>query len=225
VNAQVLLAAGGPSDNKGIIEQTGGNLTVNDALFIGYDAPHTGIYNISAGTLTTKNLWFRFGIGELTQTGGIVNAQNLILAEGGNPLTHSLYDLQSGAFNVSGVANIGKAPGAGDPFAGGSLGSMNISGGVATFGSVLFGDDSTDQIHISGAGILRVNQNNYSEAAALASIAAGDITGAGLIVSTYNSGNGLFTQISAVPEPSTALLTLLGLCAMACSRRPATRKP
>lgn len=225
VTSQVLLAAGGPSDNKGVIEQTGGSLTVNDALFIGYDAPHTGMYNISAGTLTTNNLWFRFGTGVLTQTGGIVNAVNLILAEGGNPLTSALVDLQSGTFNVSGVGNIGKAPGAGDPFAGGSLGSMKISGGVATFGSLLFGDDPTDQIHISGSGILRVSQTNYSEANALASIAAGDITGAGLFVSTYNSGNGLFTQISAVPEPSTVLLTLLGLWAAAFSRIGVNRKP
>ena len=225
VTGQVLLAAGGPSDNKGIIEQTGGSLTVDDALFIAFDPPHTGIYNISNGTLTTKNLWFRFGNGTLTQTGGTVNAQDLILAEGGNPFTSALYDLQSGEFNVSGTANIGKAPGAGDPFAGGSLGSMNISGGVATFGSLLFGTDPTDQIHISGSGILRVSQANYSEANALASIAAGDIVGTDLIVSTYNSGSALFTQISAVPEPSTLLLTLLGLSAAAFSRFGANRKP
>lgn len=211
ITNQLLLAAGGPSDNKGVIDQTGGDVAVNDAIFIGYDSAHTGIYNLSNGTLTTGNLWFRFGTGVFTQSGGVVNANQLVLAEGGNPFTSALYDLQAGAFNVSGAANIGKAPGAGDPFAGGSLGSMNISGGVATFGSLLFGTDPTDQVHMSGSGILRVSQANYSEANALANIAAGQITGAGLMVSTYNSGNALYTQISAVPEPATGVLIGLGL--------------
>jgi hypothetical protein len=218
VTAQVLLAAGGASDNKGIINQSDGTLTVDDALFIAFDAPHTGVYNISGGVLTTGNLWFRFGNGTLTQTGGTVNAMQLVLAEGGNPFTSSLYDLQSGLFNVAGAANIGKAPGLGDPFAGGSLGSMNISGGIATFGELLFGTDPTDQIHISGSGILRVSQATLSEAAALAAITGGQITGTGLMVSTYDSGSALFTQVS-VPEPTTFAAAFVGLCVTALIRK------
>jgi hypothetical protein len=224
VAAQVLLAAGGPSDNKGIVDQTGGTLTVGDALFIAFDPPHTGIYNISGGTVTTGNLWFRFGNGTLNQTGGAVNATNLILAEGGNPFTSSVYNLSSGQFNVASVANIGKAPGAGDPFVGSSHGSMNISGGVATFGNLLFGLDPTDQIHMSGAGILRVNQTNYSQAAAMADIASGKITGAGLVVTTFNSGNGVFTQISAVPEPTSLACSLFGLGVVGSMGRRKQRK-
>lgn len=209
VTAQVLLAAGGASDNRGIINQTGGSLTVDDALFIAFGPSHSANYNLSNGTVTTGNLWFRFGNGILTQTGGTMNAQQLVLAEGGNPFTASLYDLQNGLFNVAAAANIGKPPGAGDPNAGSSHGSMNISGGIATFGSLLFGTDPTDQIHMFASGILRVNQTTYSPANAQSDISSGKITGIGLVVSTVMVGNNTYTQISSVPEP-TGILLLIG---------------
>jgi hypothetical protein len=215
VTGQVLLAAGGPSDNYGIINQSGGSLTVADAIFIAFDAPHSADFNLSDGTVTTGNLWFRFGNGTLTQTGGVMNAQQLVLAEGGNPFTSSLYDMQSGLFNVAGAANIGKAPGAGDPFAGSSLGSMNLSGGIATFGELLFGTDPTDDLNITGTGILRVDQANYSEADAQSDIASGNIVGAGLIVSTVVVGGTTYTQVSAIPEPSSIVLVVVALTCLA----------
>ena len=219
VSQQVLLAAGGASNNYGVVNQTGGSLTVGDALFIAFDAFHSADYNLSGGTVSTGNLWFRFGTGTLTQSGGEMDASQLVLAEGGNPLTHSIYNLQSGVFNVANAANIGKAPGAGDPFAGGSNGWMNISGGVATFGSLLFGTDPTDQIHMSAAGILRVLQSNYSTAAALADIASNKITGSGLLVTTVSVGNKTYTQISAVPEPSSIVSMIVGASGLLLARR------
>jgi hypothetical protein len=207
---QVLLAAGGPSNNFGVINQSGGSLTVNDALFIAFDVSHSANYNLSGGNVTTGNLWFRFGNGTLTQTGGTMNAQQLVLDEGGNPFTSALYDLQGGQFNVAAAANIGKPPGAGDPFAGSSLGSMNISGGIATFGSLLFGTDPTDQIHMFASGILRVNQTNYSTTNAQSDISSGKITGIGLVVSTVTVGNDTYTQINSVPEPTTLSIALFG---------------
>jgi hypothetical protein len=212
VTGQAVVGAGGPTNNKGTVDQTGGTLTVSDALFLAFDPPHTGIYNISGGTMTTGNLWFRFGNGTLNQTGGAVNATNLILAEGGDGIASSVYNLSSGQFNVSNNANIGKAPGAGDPIAN-SHGSMNISGGIATFGNLFFGLDPTDQIHMSGSGILRIKQSNYSMASATADIAGNKITGSGLVVSTFNNGNGLYTQVARVPEPATLTLAvaLLGI--------------
>ena len=102
VAQQVLVGLGGPSNNHGVVNQSGGSLTVGDALFIAFDSSHTAEYNLSGGTVTTGNLWFRFGNGTLTQTGGTMNAQQLVLAEGGNPLSSSLYDLQGGLFNVAG---------------------------------------------------------------------------------------------------------------------------
>jgi len=215
---QVLLGAGGPGDHKGVINQLGGSLTVGDALFLAFGSSHSAEYNLSDGTITTGNLWFRFGNGTLTQTGGEVNAQQLVLAEGGNPLTSSLYDIQGGIFNVADAANIGKAPGTGDPFAGSSLGSMNISGGIATFGELLFGSDPTDVINISGSGILRVNQANYSEADALADIADGKILGSNLVVSTVSDATPL-TQIAVIPEPAGLTLALFSVVAGTLLRR------
>lgn len=209
MTGQILLGAGGASNNYGVINQSGGTVNVADAIFIAFDAPHSADYNLSGGTVSTGNLWFRFGNGKLTQTGGTMNAHDLVLAEGGNPLTSSLYDLQAGALNVAAVANIGKAPGAGDPFAGSSLGSMNISGGIATFGELLFGTDPTDVVNLSGTGVLRVSQATYSEANAIAAINAGKIVGANLIVSTISLGGDMYTQVSAVPEPTSLALGLL----------------
>lgn len=209
LTGQILLGAGGASNNYGVINQSGGTVNVADAIFIAFDAPHSADYNLSGGTVSTGNLWFRFGNGKLTQTGGTMNAHDLVLAEGGNPLTSSLYDLQAGTLNVAAVANIGKAPGAGDPFAGSSLGSMNISGGIATFGELLFGTDPTDVINLSGTGVLRVSQATYSEANAIAAINAGKIVGANLIVSTISLGGDMYTQVSAVPEPTSLALGLL----------------
>ena len=223
LTGQILLGAGGASQNYGVINQSGGSVNVADAIFIAFDAPHSADYNLSGGTVTTGNLWFRFGNGRLTQTGGTMNTHDLVLAEGGNPLTSSLYDLQGGLLNIEAVANIGKAPGAGDPFAGSSLGSMNISGGIATIGELLFGTDATDVINISGSGILRVNQATYSEADALAAIAAGKIVGANLIVSTVMVDNSTLTQVSAVPEPSSMAL-LLGVVLLTRSSASRSRR-
>ena len=222
---KILLAAGGPTDNHGVINQSGGTVTVDDAIFIAFNVTHTAEYNISDGTVNTGNLWFRFGNGTMTQTGGDVNAAQLVLAEGGGPLTNAAYNLQGGTLNVTGDANIGKAPGGpGDPF-GGSYGVMNLSGGVATFGDLLFGNDTvnldndpTDVINLSGSGILRVDQANYSEADALADISAGKIFGSNLVVSTFN-GAAPLTQISVIPEPASVALALFLAAAATCVRR------
>jgi hypothetical protein len=218
VSQQVILTGGGNASH-GIVNQSGGSLTVGDALFIAFEPFHTAEYNLSGGTVTTGNLWFRFGTATLTQSGGQMDANQLVLAEGGNPLTRSIYNLQSGVFNVANAANIGKAPGAGDPFAGGSNGWMNISGGIATFGSLLFGTDPTDQIHMSGTGILRVLQSNYSTAAALAAIASNKIEGSNLVVSTVSANNKTYTQIAAVPEPASVFSLIVGISGFAMARR------
>jgi len=198
---QLILGAGGASDNYGVVDQSGGSISVADAIFLAFDATHSADYNLSGGTVTTGNLWFRFGNGRVTQTGGEMNANALILGEGGNSLNSSIYDLQGGTLNVSATANIGKPPGAGDPFVGSSLGSMNISGGVATIGELLFGSDPTDVINISGSGVLRVSQTTFSEADALAAISGNKILGTGLNVSSVNVSGLTYTQVTAVPEP------------------------
>jgi hypothetical protein len=223
ITGQILLAAGGNEPVYGVINQSGGMVNIGDAIFLAYEPSHSADYLLSDGAVTIgNNLWFRCGNATLTQTGGSMSAGQLVLAEGGAPDTASLYDLQGGEFTVSGVANIGKAPGEGDPFAN-SNGSMNISGGVATFGELLFGTDPTDVINISGAGILRVNQAAYSEADALADIAGGKITGAGLVVSTVDVGNGPYTQVSVVPEPGTLALAAALFAAVLLGKR-STRK-
>jgi hypothetical protein len=198
ITNQALVGAGG-GGNLGIINQTGGSLSItggDPVMFLAYDSDDSADYEISDGELTVGNLWFRFGNGTLTQTGGTVNAAQLVLGEGGNPLTSALYDLQDGTFNVAGNANIGRAPG-GENFPGSDLGSLQISGGVATFGDLLFGTDPTDQVVLSDSGVLRIVQSNYSVASALADIAAGNIAGVDLSVSTVDVGGVLYTQINA----------------------------
>lgn len=188
----------GSGSNSGTVSQTGGDVTVIGAdpvIFLAYDTDDTANYTISDGKFSVGNLWFRFGVGTMTQTGGLVEATQLVLGESGGPSSQATYALQSGTMNVSGVANIGKAPGAGDPLAN-SHGTMLVSGGTATFGGLLFGVDATDFISISGDGLLRVLRSNYSEADALADIAAGNITGTNLWVSTVDLAGLAYTQIN-----------------------------
>ncbi len=215
VQNQMLVAVSGDPDVYGVIDQSGGSLTVSDALFLAFESANKADYNLSGGSANIGNLWFRFGEATLTQTGGTMTAQNLVLGEGGDGSASSLYDLRGGSFNVIGTANIGKALGAGDPLPN-SLGSMLISGGTATFGQLLFGNDPTDTIQISGQGILRINQSAFGEAAALMAIASGNITGQKLAVSTVIDGMQTYTQIVAVPEPMAftcaAILAMAGIC-------------
>ena len=199
---RAMVGLGGGA-NTGSVTQSGGSIAITGSdpvLFLAFDTDDTADYQISGGELTVGNLWFRFGNGTFTQTGGAVNATQLILGEGGNTLTSSLYDLQDGTFDVSGNANIGRAPG-GENFPGSDLGTLQISGGVATFGDLLFGSDPTDQVIMSDTGILRVEQTNYSLADAMADIAANNVVGTGganLALNTVDVEGTFYTEIAAL---------------------------
>ena len=200
ISNQALVGASSGA-NRGVVNQTGGTISItggDPVIFLAFDSDDTASYNISGGELDTGNLWFRFGRGTMTQTGGAVNASQLILGEGGNASSQATYDISGGSLKVSGNANIGKPPGAGDAAAGNSHGTMHISGGIATFGDLLFGTDATDFIQLSAAGLLRVQQANYSIGDAQADILAGKITGSNLWVSSVNLSGVLFTQIISV---------------------------
>jgi hypothetical protein len=191
--------ASGGGANTATINQSGGLLSVvgsDPVMFLAFDEDDTVDYNLSGGELSAGNLWFRFGNATFTQTGGNVSVDALILGEGGSESTQSLYDLRAGTLSVSGRANIGSAPGGDDPFPN-SDGKMTISGGIATFGDLFFGVDSTDVIELSGTGLLRINQTYYTEELALFDISAGSILGSNLEVSTVDVGGILYTQISS----------------------------
>jgi hypothetical protein len=139
----------------------------------------------------------------MTQTGGTVAALRLVLGEGGNASSRATYNLNGGVLEVLEDANIGKGPGIGDPLAN-SYGTINISGGIAIFGDVYFGNDATDIIHLSGTGLLRVQQSNYPMSDAAADISAGKIIGTELFLSQVEIDNLLYTQISTfITAPST----------------------
>lgn len=178
VLSQMRVAIGGTT-KRAIVNQSGGSLTVDDALFLGFDAWCTADYNLSGGSITTNNLWFRQGTATLTQTGGAISAGYLILAEGGfttmPPNGKSFYDLKGGTIDVQYRATIGMW--GADEFED-SFGTMRISGtGVATFGDLYFGTDETDFIEIVGNGVLNVRDDLYTEQYALEDIANGKIVG------------------------------------------------
>ena len=203
LTSQALVGAGGGS-NQGTVNQSGGTLRIlgsDPVVFLAFDDDDTADYNISGGELHTGNLWFRFGKGTLSQSGGLVDAAQLILGEGGNSASQATYYLSGGALTVSGIANVGKAPGGGDPIAN-SHGTMTVSGGIAVFGDLLFGNDATDVINLSDNGVVRVRQANYSPAEAMADINLGNFVGAQLSVSSIVVGAVMYTQITpfvAVP--------------------------
>jgi hypothetical protein len=180
-----------------IVNQSGGSITVDDALFIGFDAWATIDYNFSGGAINTNNLWFRQGTGRLNQTGGSITADNLILGEGGfttvPPNGESFYDLKGGTLEIQNRAFIGMA--GGDELED-SFGTMRISGsGVATFGDLYFGTDETDYIEIVGNGVLNINQNFYSVDYAQEDMANGRILGNDLEIRTVEINSVNYTQI------------------------------
>lgn len=196
ITNRAYFGSGGGS-NTATINQTGGSVRVTGSdpvVFLAFDEDDTANFTISGGEFSTGNLWFRFGNATLTQTGGEVSLDALILGEGGSESTQSLYELRGGSLSVSGRANIGKAPGGDDPFPN-SDGRMAITGGVATFGDLFFGIDPTDVIQLSGTGILRIDQSNYTESFALSDIAAGYILGDNIEVSTVDINGTIYTQI------------------------------
>ncbi len=199
---QLLVGIGGDPATivHGVLNQTGGSLAVGDALFLAFEPYNVAEYNLSGGTLTLNNLWLRFGNATVNQSGGDINAANLVVGEGGTTDTLSTYNLSGGTLTLLGSANIGRGLG-GDPFPVGSNGMLKISGtGLATFEDLYFGTESTDVIQISGDGVLRVNQYAYPEATALADIAAGKILGNELEVSTIDLFGLPYTQIISTAE-------------------------
>lgn len=194
---RALIGAGGGS-NTGVVNQSGGELTIagsDPVMFLAFDEDDTANFAISAGKLQAGNLWFRFGKGTLTQSGGLVEVAQLILGEGGNSASQARYDLHGGALTVSGSANIGKAPGAGDPIAN-SHGKMTITGGVAMLGDLLFGNDATDVIELAENGVVRVRQANYSLAEASNDVTLGNFVGEQLFVSSIAIAGTMYTQIT-----------------------------
>lgn len=201
INDRVVIGAGSGA-NRAVIHQKGGDLSVigsDPVVFLAYDSDDAAEYLLTDGRVQAGNLWFRFGNAVLTQTGGAVEVDALILGEGGTPSTAAIYELHGGTLTVAGTANIGKGPGNIDSFPD-SNGSLRISDGTAMFGGLSFGDDASDTIQFLGAGLglLHVRHSNYSEADALMDISTGNITGVNLSVSTLNVGAILHTEIRSL---------------------------
>lgn len=214
--ALTVIGTGGNDGivNNGAINQSGGSIILNNvALFLGYDTGNTASYDISGGSLTLNagNLWARFGNVTFTQSGGAVSISDSVTWGEGGSGTISIYNLTEGSLNVGGGFYVGRATyGEGLD---GSSGELNISGGVATLGSLYFGanldGNENASVNLSGNGLLYVLQSNYSLDAANADISAGNITGTELQVSTAKIGGIDYTEVRPIPEPSSICFFVL----------------
>lgn len=240
---EVLMGASNPGFYKeGKLNLNGGTLVSFGAFFIAFEPEATETVNVAPGSLldVNANLFGRFGIATVNQTGGAVDVQNnLIWGEGGDDggfTNRSEYNIMAGTLTVGATLSIGRSPGDDRPE---SNGRINVSGGIVTAGDLLFGNFPGEEaiLSISGTGNARINQTNYSIADANADIAGGFIIGSGLNVTTMNVSGTNYTQITssagagtavATPEPGvTALLALgLGLALLADRRgaRPHSRR-
>jgi hypothetical protein len=73
---------------------------------------------------------------------------------------------------------------------------MTITGGVAVFGDLLFGNDATDVIELTQNGVIRVRQANYSIAEASNDVTLGNFVGDELFVSSIAIAGTMYTQIT-----------------------------
>jgi hypothetical protein len=242
VTHRIMIGAGSSAASGSVIQSGGsvGTSGEDPVMFLAFDDDDTASYTISGGELFASTIWFRFGRGTVTQTGGTVGALQLVLGEGGSASSQANYNLQDGLLVVYETANIGKAPGMGAELSN-SNGLMNITGGTAVFGDLLFGNIGTNVLQLLGGGELLVSSENYSVAEATAHIASGNLVGTDLLVGQVEIEEHLFTRISTspmgagslslaklwnfdagrafpVPEPTTAVLSL-AVIALATFRR------
>jgi autotransporter-associated beta strand protein len=157
-----------------------------------------GIVTTSGGkTIHTFNASGSLDLHSATISGNISGAGDLIWNKAG---TLGL----NGANSYTGTTTI-------------SLGIVSLSGLIGSTSDLSFGSGS---LFLASTGVINVLQSNYSLADAAEDIGANRITGAfAPQVSTFNDGFNTYTQISAIPEPSTALLGGLGLLALLRRRR------
>jgi hypothetical protein len=221
---QVLMGASNPGFfKKGALNLNGGTLVAWGATFIAYEPEATEVVNVTPGSLLDihSNLFGRFGTATINQTGGTVNVQNnLIWGEGGDEtgtwISRSEYNISAGTLNIGAALAIGGDTSNQRPL---SNGRVNVSGGTVTAASLVFdpfeGEEAT--LNVTGSGLVRINQANYSIAAANTDIAGGHIIGGMLSVTTVNISGTDYTQISSsgsgvsiVPEPGSCALMLLG---------------
>ena len=129
----------------------------------------------------------------------------------------------AGSLSVGAALSIGGATSNQRPV---SNGRVNVSGGIVTAANLIF-DPATDEeaiLNVTGSGLVRIKQSNYSIAAANTDITNGHIIGSMLSVTTINVSGTDYTQIasaggaaSAVPEPTSAALMLIGCVSLLAS--------
>ncbi len=126
----------------GTIDQSGATNTVANELTLGVPAAVTGVYNLSAGTLsvgtgaTQGEIVGNSGSGTFTQTGG-TNTMSDFLIEGNFSGGTGTYSLSAGSVSVGINEDLG--------FAAGASGTFTQSGGTQSVGMVL-------TVGVSGSG-------------------------------------------------------------------------
>ena len=234
---QVIIGASNPGQFKeGNVNLNGGTLVSFGTFFLAFEPEATETIDLGPGSEIDANqdMFGRFGKATINQTGGVVKVHNnLIWGEGGDPAwgSRSEYNLSGGQLTIGQALAIG-----GDVTfpAPNSNGRVNVSGGTVTANNLVFDTFPGEEaiLSISGSGIVRINQANYSTSAANADIAGGFIIGSMLNVSTVNVSGTNYTQIVssggaalAVPEPKAGVLLIVGLGAvLATTRRNVWRR-
>jgi hypothetical protein len=239
---EVLMGASNAGEYKeGVLNLNGGTLVTYGTFFLAFEPDATETINVGPGSLldVNQNMFGRFGTAIVNQSGGLVDVQNnLIWGEGGDDdgigglfTSRSEYNLTGGELKVGQTLAIGGTIGMPRPL---SNGRVNVTGGMVTAADLVFDTFPGEEaiLNISGTGIARFNQANYSVADANADIAGGFIIGSLLAVSTVNVSGTNYTQIVsmggasvaafAVPEATGCSLLIVGCCtALATSRRNA----
>lgn len=189
VNTQTLLV-GAAGTAQGIVNQTGGAVTrvtgggdwriggnsLSNTVVDAANQNAIGIYNLSAGTLTTPNAFQVGGSGQgyLNQTGGTVSSGSWTDA-GRSAGSYGVIDVSGGIFNQTGTGN--------RLFAGeNGFGHITLrgTGAMTLSGGLVVGNGGT-----TAGGVFNLNGGTLTSA--LVSAAAGNALG-----STFNFNGGTF---------------------------------
>ena len=232
------VVVGSNDDNEGTLTQTGGTVTSDNWVNVGQETGAKGVYNLSGGSLNTGEMsvgqnggatgaFNVSGTGIVNVTGGDENALRIGRDDGGigsMTITGDQASINTTGFTVGGnIAATSSAEGTLTfvSSAGGVspiIASADVrlnDGSVAGFGN-LFVDFLTDPLPagdvllIDVGGILTGTFANLPQGAAVPN------SGGRFIDYTYGDGNNIALVI---PEPSTLMLCLVGLCAGLYRRR------
>ncbi len=194
----IKLYIGNNAGTAGEMTVDGGDLTVDQFLYVGYSG--TGTFNMDGGSFATTSYDVTLatksdGVGTLYMSDGLMSvAREFVVGEAGS----GSMTMSGGAINVSAVFRLSETVG--------SSGQLTLSGGTISARDFVIGAGTTSagMFSISGTGKMILDGNESSRIQGY--MDDGYLTGGQYV---YDSDLGK-TIVTAIPEPATIGMLMVG---------------